>query len=133
MDNSDLNRVSWASTLTALEVWSRMSERPLGNWQLQSPFLPYLGQNLSYGLLQDSFGNGRARPTFLNSSILDGTQYRRSHVPWKEGCPFHTLFLRDQLPVDLFHWCRWSDAAPIAQTPCRLPTGTSTRIRNLGV
>ena len=42
---------------------------------------------------------------FLNSSVLDETQYQRVHVPWKEGCPLHTLFLRDKLAVDLLTFC----------------------------
>ena len=42
---------------------------------------------------------------FLNSIFLDKTQYQRIHVPWKEGCPLHTLFLRAQLAVDLLTFC----------------------------
>ena len=60
--------------------------------QLQSPFFTHLGQNLSYGLFQDSFGNKRSRRTFETSRIFDKTQHWRGHVPWKERGPLHTFF-----------------------------------------
>ena len=83
----------WEESMSAAQVAT--------NGQKPSLFLTYLSRNLSYGLFQDSFGNGRTRPTFLNSTFLGKTQYQRSYVPWKEGCPSHTFFLLAQIAVDL--------------------------------